>query len=334
MIHSHSVNEDFARLPLGFNPNIPNVPISGVMNLEAYIAGGNEVEGAKILVGVKSIGAKKTIATKKDPLTSSDLIEVTLYDESAEITLSLWRETAASAREWKASETILLITRPSFRECTNKWGTGKPILDLTSKSMVDVDPSSEWLDAKWLRNWLQDQRKTTSVKQIVPDIDIWKESIESPQQALFTLEEIDEWAREEPSRPFGGWVSVIVAKPNLTLTRKRNMLTVTECCGIPVYTRVLNMLCKHCDRPLSLALNPAVVGPLVDETGEIGQGKLIWTETAWEHMWGRSVQELVEMTPKEMALLESRVASLRVNLQFGWEKEIGKLCVIDLRWPV
>lgn len=329
MIHRHEVNNDFSRLPLGFDSKVLSQPLPGLMTLKAFIEGGHEVPDAKILVAVKSMGAKKTITTKKDPPTRSELVEVGLFDDTGEITLSLWRETTASARKWLASETILLITRPSFRESTSKYG-GKPILGLGAISMVDVDPSSEWQDAKWLRNWLKDLRKRDSVKQEVPD-GIWDDDLLKEEQALFSLKDVDGWVREDPKTPFSGWLSLIVLELKLSLMRKRNMLCVTECCGIPIYSNSTSMLCPHCTRPLSLSLNPGVVGKLLDETGEIGQGKLVWSEEAWMQLWGRGVEELVGMKPKEIGWLESRLLGLRMSFRFGWDEGVGRLCVLGVR---
>ena len=329
MIHTHAVNADFSRLPLSFDLSEPNSPLPGLMTLKAFIEGGHEVPDVKILVAVKSIGAKKVITSKNDPPTSSELVEVVLFDDTGEITLSLWRQIGASAREWVASETILLITRPSFRESTSKYG-GKPILGLTVKSMVDIDPSSEWPDAKWLRNWLKDLRKRDSVKQEVPE-GIWDEQTQSEDQLLFTLKDIDDWVREDTKVPFSGWLTLIVLELNLNLMRKRNMLCVTECCGIAIYSNATTMLCPHCTRSLSLALNPNVVGILLDETGMIGQGKLVWREQAWVQLWGRDADELVQMKPKEIGWLESRLLGLRLNLRVGWTEDIGRLCVLEVR---
>ena len=329
MIHTHTVNADFSRLPLNFDISKPNQPLPGLMTLKAFMEGGHEVPGVKILVAVKSIGAKKVITNKQDPPTSSELVEVGLFDDTGEITLSLWREVATSAREWVASETILLITRPSFRESISKYG-GKPILGLTVKSMVDVDPSSEWPDAKWLRNWLKDLRKRDSVKQEVPE-GIWDEQIAAQDQVLFTLKDIDDWVREDGKTPFSGWLTLIVLELKLSLMRKRNMLCVTECCGIAIYSNSTTMLCPHCTRPLSLALNPNVVGILLDETGMIGQGKLVWGEGAWVQLWGRAAAELVQMKPTEIGWLESRLLGLRLSVRFGWMEEVGRLCVLEVR---
>lgn len=330
MIHRHEVNNDFSRLPLGFDPRKLSQPLPGLLTLKALIEGGHEVPDAKILVGVKSIGAKKTITIKKDPPVTSELIEVALFDDTAEIILNLWRETAESAREWLASETILLITRPSFRESTSKYG-GKPILGLTAKSMVNVDPSHDWPDAKWLRNWLKDLRKRDSVKQEVPE-GIWDDDLLDLEQALFSLKDVDEWVRDDPKTPFSGWLTLIILNLNLSLMRKRNMLCVTECCGIPIYSNSTAMACPHCTRALELKLNPAVVGSLIDETGAIGQGKLIWSEKAWKELFGRDVDTLVAMKPKELGWIESQLLGLRLNMRFGWDEGVGRLCVLSLCW--
>lgn len=298
------------------------------MTLKALIEEGHELEETRVLIAVKSIGAVKKITSKKDPPTTSELVEVICFDDTAEIILLLWRETAMSAKDWRASETLLLLTRPSYRQI-GKWGS-KSILSLTAKSMVDVDPSSEWQDAKWLRTWLSDLRKKECLHQ--PSLDgIFDELLETDDHALFSLRDIDQWVRESPKRSFVGWLSLVVLNLNLSLMIARSMLCVSECCGIPIYANLLSGTCKQCDKIVPLALNPGIVGKLLDETGDIGQGKLVWTEEAWEMLWGRSVDELCVMGSKEIGLLESRVLGLRFSFLFGWEESIGRLAVLEVR---
>ena len=56
MVHENSDNGAMFRKPLGFREGHP---LSGVMTLQNFVDGGFDVIDAKMLVVVKSIGAKK-----------------------------------------------------------------------------------------------------------------------------------------------------------------------------------------------------------------------------------------------------------------------------------
>lgn len=89
--------------------------------------------------------------------------------------------------------------------------------------------------------------------------------------------------------------------------------------------------CKNCNKELELQLNPKVIGSLIDETGSIAAGKLLWSAQAWEDLFGRSVEELVAMDIQMMKLMEQRMAYMRVHLVFGWAEEVGKLAILAVR---
>jgi len=57
---------------------------------------------------------------------------------------------------------------------------------------------------------------------------------------------------------------------------------------------------------------------VVDETGQIATGKLIFSPTAWEELLGRSAQQLAESDSETLQYLEQRLLFLRVHLGFGW----------------
>lgn len=82
--------------------------------------------------------------------------------------------------------------------------------------------------------------------------------------------------------------------------------------------------------PTSLRINPRVVGLLVDETGAIAAGKLIWSERAWGQLLGRTKEELVACEGDLIAYLEQRMLFLRVTLLFGWSEEVGRLCIMGV----
>ena len=88
--------------------------------------------------------------------------------------------------------------------------------------------------------------------------------------------------------------------------------------------------CPHCSIPVSLRINPNVVGVLVDETGAIEAGKLIWSERAWCQLLGRTQEELVACEGDLISYLEQRMLFLRLTVLFGWSVEVGRLCVMSV----
>lgn len=74
------------------------------------------------------------------------------------------------------------------------------------------------------------------------------------------------------------------------------------------------------------------VGLLVDETGAITSGKLIWSDEAWEQLLGRNAQELAAATGNVQLLkyLENRLLFLKLAVMFGWSEEVGKIVVLRI----
>ena len=79
-----------------------------------------------------------------------------------------------------------------------------------------------------------------------------------------------------------------------------------------------------------LSVRPAEllqVGTLIDETGCIVPGKLVWSNPAWEQLFGRAAEQFVEGSAQVLKALEQRLLFLRVNLLFGWSGEVGRLAI-------
>lgn len=57
MVHENSDDGQMLRRPLGYRTGRP---LSGMMTLQNFLEGGYDVVDAKILVVVKSVGARKT----------------------------------------------------------------------------------------------------------------------------------------------------------------------------------------------------------------------------------------------------------------------------------
>ncbi len=72
------------------------------------------------------------------------------------------------------------------------------------------------------------------------------------------------------------------------------------------------------------------MGLLVDESGGVTSGKLIWSEDAWWQLLGRTKEELAGSSAELLKYLESRLLFLKVIVMFGWATEVGKLVVLRL----
>lgn len=295
------------------------------MTLNSYISGGYDgTIDAKILVCVKSIGAKKRITTKNR--TERELVEIFIFDHTGEVRWTLWEGLIESAKEWLPGKTILLISNPGYQMLPS----GKGCLRLQCSTLVDVDP--DFPDANWLKKYAEDLTKRESLCLEFPE-GIW--DVEAAEyglyRTLYTLAEVDEWVRSDPRQLFTGYINVTILEVSLMLYHRRSMLMCTECCGDPVYANTATTICKNCSKSLTLYLNPKVIGNLLDETGCIAAGKLLWSERAWEQLLGRTVGSLTEMGIEDIRWLEQRLSFLRMHLVFGWEESVGRLAVLGMR---
>lgn len=66
---------------------------------------------------------------------------------------------------------------------------------------------------------------------------------------------------------------------------------------------------------------------MIDDSGTISSGKLVFSPNAWEQLLGRTDQELAETTSDVLKALEHRILFLRLTLMFGWSDKVGRLCV-------
>ncbi|KAK7718237.1 hypothetical protein SLS57_006113 [Botryosphaeria dothidea] len=221
-IHEDTPENDLrCRKPL----NSSDGDIQGLMTLSSFAAGGWEVPNAKVLVCVKSVGARKTI-TRPDTTTSSTATTIHLLDHTTTTatptTITLWDASSTSAADWKPNTTTLLLTAPGFRTPT----AGGPVwLSVTANTRIEVDPAGR--DAAWLRGYaarlLRKQHVCPSVPaNAFPEVD----EIESARtRILFTLAELDEFARAAvvqggrgrgevagATKAVVGWVSVVVTE--------------------------------------------------------------------------------------------------------------------------
>ncbi|KAF2432419.1 hypothetical protein EJ08DRAFT_131912 [Tothia fuscella] len=320
MIHENSDNGEKCKKPLGYR-NGQALP--GLMTLKNFIDGGYDVTDGRILVCVKSIGAKKKITNKKN--VSSELISVNVFDDTSDATLTLWDTAIASATTWKPSHTILLITNPGWRIDKRAY------INCTANTLIDVDPTMP--DADWLRNFAQRMIRREHVNPPFPyttfDFAIMSTAV---NQILYTFADIDEFARAAPSGQFFGYISVVIMELNIMTLYRRNMLLCNEHCGHPIYADTVTTKCKQCDKPVTLNINPKVLGAVVDETGCSTAGKVLLSEQAWAELLGRTKEELVGSNVEVLKYLEQRLLFLRVTLRFAWAAEegeggMGRLCI-------
>lgn len=89
---------------------------------------------------------------------------------------------------------------------------------------------------------------------------------------------------------------------------------------------------------MPLSINPRVLGPVIDETGCIATGKLVFAPEAWEQFLGRDMDTLVVEDLGALKTLEERIVWIRVTLVVGWAAKgeegwegVGRLCVLAVR---
>ncbi|KAK4546884.1 hypothetical protein LTR36_001616 [Oleoguttula mirabilis] len=342
MLHQNSDDGNMYTKPLGFRAG---QPLPGLMTLQNFIDGGYDVVDAKILVVVKSIGAKKKITRKDDSVTEN--INLQVQDDTAEATLGLWGTSASSplnrssvdetttnpeaaqARPgWKAGETVLLMQGPGCKIGRNTY------LSFTSSTFVDIDPSTP--DAEWLRRWSLRQRCREAVNPLFPEGVFDVQAVKhGPVRCLFTIGELDEFARAAPDETFQGYLSVLLTEIKLFETWKRHMLFSGECCSMPVYANAVTAPCKGCDKEVALRLSPRIIAQVMDETACLGPGKLLFSDRAWKDLLGRPTEDILKLGYEEIKYLSDRLLFCRVTMLFGWtgdeSKAGGRVCVLGVR---
>lgn len=141
---------------------------------------------------------------------------------------------------------------------------------------------------------------------------------------LFNFADLDSFARSAPQETFFGYLSVLITQLSLILLHRRQMLLCNECCGVPIYANNDAAKCKQCDKTVALKVNPKVLGNIVDETGCVGTGKLVFSDKAWEQLLGRTAGELGRMGVEELKYLEARLLWSRITMCFVWVAEEGE----------
>ncbi|TID19035.1 hypothetical protein E6O75_ATG06156 [Venturia nashicola] len=323
MIHENSDEGVLCKTPLGYREG---QPLAGLMTLKNFVDGGYDVIDGRMLVCVKSVGARKKITNKKG--VANELVNINIFDDTAEATLTLWGPSALSASTWEPSKTILFISSPGWRIDRRTY------ISLTSSTLIDIDPNIP--DAEWLRTYAERLTRHTHINPSFPykSFDL-QAARESENQILFTFSELDQFIRSSPESTFTGYLNVMITEINITPLHRRHQLLCNEHCGHPLFSNQLTAKCKNCEKDITLEINPKVLGTVCDETGASAGGKRIMSSEAWEGLLGRTKEELVVAGMEVLEYLEMRLLFLRVTLRFAWAAEegeggMGRLCIWDV----
>ena len=137
-------------------------------------------------------------------------------------------------------------------------------------------------------------------------------------------------ARAAPSEIFIGYLNLTIIEMNIYTLYRKAMLFCAECCGVPIFANTITAKCKQCHNDVPLRINPRLVGLLIDETGGVTSGKLIWSDETWRQLLGCTAENLAGFHAVQLKCLEQRLLFLRVVVLFGWSAEVGKLAVLRL----
>lgn len=189
--------------------------------------------------------------------TTSELISLGIFDDTADASLILYGGLADSASVFKVSYSVLLISNPGWRiEKTAK-------LFINGNSRLDIDP--DFGDARRLRALAQ---RLTKKEHVNPpflcslsedEVRGWKDAT---VKALYTLADVDDFVRSNPTEQIVGYLSVILTRLDIVTPFKRNMLMSNECCGIPIFANRAKVVCKQCEESVMLRINPRIVSQL------------------------------------------------------------------------
>ncbi|KAF2646241.1 hypothetical protein P280DRAFT_502865 [Massarina eburnea CBS 473.64] len=318
MVHEKSDEGKMFKRPFGSKDS---VPLPGLMTLENFTNGGYDVDDCKLLVCVKSIGAKKNYIMKDG--NTSDLISVGIFDETADAFLTLYGSLSNSASSWTPSHTVLLIANPS-------WKIDRAAkLSFNANTQLYIDP--DMADARYVRALAQRLTKKEHINPPYPKGVFDVEAAETAaMRVLYKLSEIDEFARANPRDKVMGYISVLITEVHIVINHKRNMLMSAECCGLPMFANAVQAKCRQCEKWSPLRINPRILGNVIDETGQISSGKLIFSDDAWEQLLGRTAQQLVTAPLDVIKYLEHRLFFLRLTFGFGFhlgDDEVGRLVI-------
>lgn len=236
MIHTTSSTDGICRIPLEYRKA---QALPGLMTLASYLGGGHDgIDGAKILVCVKSIGGRRKITKKTGG--ESELADIQLFDHTGEVRLTVWNEMIDSAIGWQPGKTILMISNPVYKAGYSRNGS----VSVARGTMIDVEP--EFPDAEWLITYAVGLKKEGLCLEFPRGLWDVEAAEYGVNRILFTLAELDLWyvmnsfqyflnllkyrnrVRSDGHHIFTGFINVTVIEMSLVSLQRRNMLMCTE----------------------------------------------------------------------------------------------------------
>ncbi|KAF2011537.1 hypothetical protein BU24DRAFT_486258 [Aaosphaeria arxii CBS 175.79] len=317
MFHDNSDDGLMCKRPYGCKDS---QVLPGLVTLKDFTNGAYDIEDCKVIACIKSIGVRKRFTGKNG--SPCEVVGLRLFDDTAEVSLTLYGAACHSTSRWQPSQTVLLISSPGWRiDSIAK-------LSMNASTRLDIDP--DLADVNWLRCFAQRLMKKEHINPTFPS-GLCDDAESSALQILFSLADVDEWARANPTSTFTGWISALITQLNIVTYFKRRMLMSTECCGIPLYANAIVADCQQCKQSMNLRVNPKILGPIIDETGNLASGKLILSADAWEQLLGRTADQLVAMDLAGLTYLEHRLMFIRLSWGFAFSNDVGRLCVWTVR---
>jgi len=197
--------------------------------------------------------------------------------------------------------------------------------------VIDVDPPLP--EAEWLHRWSQRQKCRQAINPPFPQGVFEYDAIRvGPVRRLFSIVELDDFARNEPSGIFEGFLSVLITELKLVDCWKRQMLLCNECCDSRIYANATSVTCKSCEKSVSLRFNPCILAQVIDESAAISGGALLLSNEAWNDLLGQQPDALLNLTLDQIKGIEDRLLFARITLMFGWtgdeSKAGGRICVL------
>lgn len=242
------------------------------------------------------------------------VITVGVFDHTAALDLNLWGLAASAPTYWTPYTNTLLISSPAYRS-----GPSRASISLTSSTQIVIDPPLD--AAAWLREYARLQTTPASPNPPFPSTTFNLGAIfNAEQRILYTLAQLDAVVRVQPAVQRTGYLSVLLLELRIATLHQTRQLMAGSCepCRLPLYANCTRLQCKSCEAWVLLRVNPRIVGRVLDETGCVSGGKLIWSNDAYEELLGRTAEELCASSCDLLRYLEHRMTGLRVTLIVGW----------------